>query len=108
MSNNKLDPTKFPYPVLCVIIFLLLGFMWDLWRVAWIVFLTIPIFYAIVSKDKAFKSVVPIILVAVFLFIGFMWNLWHIAWIVFLTLPIINYFIKGTKQDDEDPMTDDH
>ncbi len=33
----------FPYPILAVIIFLLLGFLFDGWVYAWLIFLTIPI-----------------------------------------------------------------
>lgn len=39
--------TSFPYPILCVIVFLLAGFFWGIWHPAWIVFLTIPLYYYI-------------------------------------------------------------
>lgn len=39
--------SSFPYPVLCVIVFLLSGFFWGNWHPAWIVFLTIPLYYYI-------------------------------------------------------------
>ena len=40
----------FCYPVLAVIAFLILGFMFDLWHPGWVVFLTIPIYYWIVNR----------------------------------------------------------
>lgn len=39
--------SSFPYPILCVIVFLLAGFFWGIWHPAWIVFLTIPLYYYI-------------------------------------------------------------
>lgn len=38
----------FPYPVLCVIIFLAIGFIFGWWHPGWVIFLTIPIYYWIV------------------------------------------------------------
>lgn len=38
----------FPYPVLCVIIFLVIGFVFGWWHPGWVIFLTIPIYYWIV------------------------------------------------------------
>lgn len=37
----------FPYPVLVVIVFLLLGFLGGWWHPGWMVFLTIPLYYCI-------------------------------------------------------------
>lgn len=46
-GSGKGSWTSFPYPILCVIVFLLAGFFWGIWHPAWIVFLTIPIYYYI-------------------------------------------------------------
>lgn len=32
------------YPVLCLIVYLVLGFAWNLWHPGWLIFLTIPVF----------------------------------------------------------------
>lgn len=40
-------PSKFLYPVFCVIVFMALGFFFNLWHPGWIVFITIPIYYMI-------------------------------------------------------------
>ena len=39
----------FPYPVVVVIIYLVIGFFFNLWHPGWIIFLTIPFYYWIVS-----------------------------------------------------------
>lgn len=39
----------FPYPVLCALLYLILGFAFGLWHPCWIIFLTIPFYYWIVN-----------------------------------------------------------
>lgn len=39
----------FPYPLLCVIIYLFLGFFMGLWHPGWVIFFTIPFYYWVVS-----------------------------------------------------------
>lgn len=49
----------FPYPVLCVIIFLLSGFFTGLWHPAWLIFLTIPLYYwiaHIIENDPNYRA----------------------------------------------------
>ncbi len=40
------------YPVLITILYLILGFLFDLWHPGWMLYLTIPIFYAWVGNQK--------------------------------------------------------
>ena len=42
----------FPYPILCVIFYLAVGLDYDLWHPAWMIFLTIPVYYTIVNAVK--------------------------------------------------------
>lgn len=49
IAYEKKKPIIFCYPVLALIIFLLAGFMLDMWHPMWIIFLTIPIFYIIAA-----------------------------------------------------------
>lgn len=39
----------FPYPLLCVVVYLFLGFFMGLWHPGWIIFLTIPFYYWVVG-----------------------------------------------------------
>jgi len=59
-SNSRSFWIGFPYPVLCVIIYLILGFCFDAWHPAWLVFLTIPIFYWLFphfkNRDEKYKD----------------------------------------------------
>jgi len=45
---------KFSYPILCVLIYILLGLIFGSqgWTIGWVVFLTIPIYYILFSKDS--------------------------------------------------------
>lgn len=51
--------TTFPYPVLCVIVFLFAGFFFSAWHPAWVVFVTIPLYYwiaAIIENDPNYRK----------------------------------------------------
>ena len=40
---------RFPYPLFVTIIYLCLGFAFDIWHPAWILFISIPIYYSVVG-----------------------------------------------------------
>lgn len=49
----------FPYPILCVIVFLFIGFFDGLWHPAWVIFLTIPLYYwiaHIIENDPNYRA----------------------------------------------------
>lgn len=51
--------TTFPYPVLCVVLFLLSGFFFANWHPAWVIFLTIPLYYwiaHIIENDPNYRK----------------------------------------------------
>lgn len=84
----------FPYPILTVIIYLLLGFFNPAgmgWSVGWIVFLTIPLYYTIIEaiqKRNPHIFCYPVLVVIIFLFFGMTMSLWHPLWVLFLTIPL--------------------
>ena len=46
----------FPYVIFVVCLFLLLGCIWNLWYIAWVLFLTIPIYYSIAHwADRCYR-----------------------------------------------------
>lgn len=89
----------FPYPVLATIAFFALGFMFDAWHPAWMVFLTIPLFYTtIASVEKKNPAIFcyPVLTVIIFLALGFMFSsTWSWGWLIFLTIPMY-YTWAGT------------
>lgn len=44
-QRNYLKLTRFPYPVLVAMIYLILGFYYNWWHPGWLIFLTIPFYY---------------------------------------------------------------
>lgn len=49
---QKRNPSSFCYPVFATFLFLFFGFFFGIWHPTWIVFVTIPAFYAICSAFK--------------------------------------------------------
>lgn len=93
--------TKFPYPVLVAILYILAGFAFKAWHPLWIVFLTIPVYYhfagACMTKTrKGFMMAQPVpeIIVILYLILGFACNAWHPAWVLFLIIPVY-YWLCG-------------
>ncbi|MBR2330221.1 MAG: helix-turn-helix transcriptional regulator [Clostridia bacterium] len=81
----------FPYPILMVIAFLVWGFAFDGWAVSWILFVTIPVYYSIltcVRKKKWSAFAYPVFVSVIYLFLGMQWDLWHPWWILYITVPI--------------------
>lgn len=51
-KNNFEALKRFPIAILATIIYLLLGFIWDLWHPGWLIFLFIPIWFSMISHKK--------------------------------------------------------
>lgn len=96
---------SFPYPMICLIIYLIVGFVAKAWHPAWIIFLTIPAYYSIVEYYSAYRKIrFPLfsIVVIAYLLMGFLGNLWHPGWLIFLAWPLYFVFenlmkIKNTR-----------
>lgn len=51
--------SSFPYPVFCVIVFLAVGFVFNAWDPAWLIFLTVPFYYwiaRIIENDPNYRK----------------------------------------------------
>ncbi len=83
-------------PLLCVIAFLILGFLFNKWHPGWVVFLLIPLMPIILyTKNNKIKNLITILIVILFLCIGFIFDKWHPGWIVLLFIPVFNIIFKG-------------
>ena len=75
-----------------VIIYLLIGFQFELWHPGWLLFLTIPLYYTVdcffIKGAPKTKFVYPVFAALIYLFIGTVFNLWHPTWLIFLTIPV--------------------
>lgn len=88
----------FPYPVLIVVIYILLGFALNLWHPAWLIFLSIPAYYHFAigvraTTKKGLLLGLPVFEAALsmFLVLGLFIHAWKWAWILFI-LAIFYYW----------------
>lgn len=80
-----------PYPIVVTALFLLLGFLADAWAVAWILFVTIPVYYSLIEciQRRCFSPFAyPVFITCLFLFFGMQLGVWHPMWLIYLTIPI--------------------
>lgn len=84
---------KFPYPIACVIAYLLFGSLniCGGFALSWIIFTTIPIYYSLVDaicKRRFSSFAYPVFTATFYLFMGLYLHNWHPSWIIFITVPI--------------------
>lgn len=84
-------------PMISLIVFLVLGCVFDKWHPGWIVFFAIPI-VPVLLNVTGFKGLYPICVVIAYLVMGFIWDLWHPGWIIYLTIPVVDIFIPSGKK----------
>ncbi|MEG1560475.1 MAG: helix-turn-helix transcriptional regulator [Clostridia bacterium] len=100
-KNKKSIWYSFPYPIFATIVFLALGFIWNLWHPGWIVFLTIPFYYTVVNAivNRKLPTVsVSVVITMIYLVLGIGFGLWHPWWLMFLAIPIFDFIIKAFKK----------
>ena len=102
--KGKFNWYAFPYPVVILLIYLIIGFWQNIWHPTWLIFLTIPIYYTLVAMGRAngFRAKAnifpyPIVCVILFLVIGFDHSLWHPGWMLFFTIPIYYMIVNAIK-----------
>lgn len=123
VSKQKKSKTKFwlelPYPIICVIAYLICGFL-DLlggWHPAWIIFITIPVYYTLVEAiyAKSFSAFAyPVLCAVIYLVLGCYFNNWHPSWLIFITVPVyypiaaaLDKKIHGPSFEPDDDDEDD-
>lgn len=80
-----------PGPILLTAVFLLWGFLFDGWSVAWTVYLLVPVFDSVLScfrTRRVSPFAFPVFITFVYCLIGMQWGLWHPYWILFFTIPV--------------------
>lgn len=86
--------------IVSVIVYLILGFCFNLWHPGWLIFLLVPFVSgtveAIRHRDPS-KFLYPVLIVFVYLSLGFFFNLWHPWWILFLTIPVYYSILRLIK-----------
>lgn len=80
-----------PYPMVVVIAFLALGIFFNVWYWAWTLFLTVPIYYPLISAIHRKRFTVfpyPVFITFIFCLFGMLFGIWHPLWVLYLTVPI--------------------
>ncbi len=82
---------QFPIDMIIVLLYILIGFFYNMWGTGLLLFLLIPLIHSTISmirhKDPN-RFAYPVFVTGVFLLLGFYKNMWHPGWVVFLTIPI--------------------
>ena len=77
-------------PIICLIAYVLVGFLTGIWFPTLAIFSLIVI-VPIILSENFLSSLFPILAVAGFFVLGFGYGLWHQGWLLFLTIPV--YYI---------------
>lgn len=94
---------KFPYPLFVIAAYLMFGAygVCGGWALGWLVFLTIPLYYTLVSaianKDPRHFAY-PVLAVLIYLYLGLFESLWHPYWLIFLTIPLYYFLASFIKE----------
>jgi hypothetical protein len=86
-------------PIICLIIFLSMGFIWKMWGWGSLAFLLIPLMPIFLGEINP-EYIFPFVISGIYIGLGFGLNLWHPAWIIFLTIPVY-YFLFPVKNKND-------
>jgi len=88
-------------PFLSVMIFFILGMYFDLWHIAWLVFLAIPVTGILFNTrlKEGLVGLTPFLCVIIYLLLGFGFELWHPGWLVFLLIPVMGILLNTKLKD---------
>jgi len=88
----------FPYPLVVVALYLLLGYLFNIYHPLWLIFLTVPIYYSIINVVKTKRAETldyPVIVTGIFLTLTYFLYDFNFnenpLWLVFLTIPVYYY-----------------
>ncbi len=101
VNGEKVRSVEIPLGVLAIIIYIVIGFCFDLWHPGWLLFILIPIISSLVDavcKRDASLFQYPVFAFGIFLYAGIVHTLWHLAWVVFLFFSIF-YFLTGAVKN---------
>ena len=108
-EENQTGDKKHPFlsdglwALLCCVAYLLFGCLniCGGWGLAWLVFLTIPIYssvWEVIERRDVSEFCYPVFVTLVYLILGFILGWWHPAWILFITIPIFYSVCKAFKK----------
>lgn len=102
--SRKTNWHKFPFFLLAIVAYLIIGFSTDEWGYGLFVFFTVPVYHMIgqsISERRIvpfLAGIYPLAVTVGFLWAGFFYGLWHPAWIAFLTIPIWEWVVHALSR----------
>lgn len=73
-----------------------LGFCFDFWWTAWLVYFLIPVISSFIQAVRCrnpYLFAYPVLVTFIYLYLGLVHAIWHPSWIVFLTIPLYYSFL---------------
>ena len=95
-NRRKMDGA---YPMFITILYLVLGFFFNLWHPGWLLFLTIPLYY-MKPRNEADRWLNPVMITLIYLILGFFFHLWHPGWMIFLAIPVAAIIRSPSNRSD--------
>ena len=94
----------FPMFMVIIIVYFIIGCVWNAWHPGWLLFLLAPIWHSLVEaieRKNAYCFAYPVLATLIFFMLGFFWNAWHPGWVIYLTIPLyysIISYIRGLRE----------
>ena len=80
-------------PLVCTIVYLLIGCLKGIWHPTWLIFLLIPVVPLLLKifsgRRSALLGFLELLVIIAYLILGFVYDCWHPGWIIFFLMPII-------------------
>lgn len=80
-------------PIICLALYLTIGFVFHVWHPTWLIFMLIPIMPTVLYGFKKGKNIVMLVTTLItfitFLALGFS-GYWHPGWLVLFIIPIVS------------------
>ena len=96
---------RFPYPLVVILAYLLLGIFNGAWGMGLFLFFTIPLYYMAgpchrpqAALRRSCRARTPSAVVAWFCFMAFVLNQPHPAWVAFLTIPLVEWLAWSARR----------
>lgn len=111
----ELAKPEFPFAVLVIAAFIVIGVLTGAWHPAWVILLTIPLWHTCLDafrKRDMMRFAFPVLTFLIFLLLGIFRGLWHPGWLVFLAIPvyyaIADYFRRLKKEREQEDYQEEN
>ena len=83
-------------PLICLIVYLFVGFYFNVWHPTWVIFFLIPIMPVLLGLERLVISY-PLFCVVAYILLGVFLDFWHPGWLIFLTIPVVSILFPNKK-----------